>query len=570
MICSKKLGLTFSALLLVFLLSACSERTEQASEDNNPTPDALAIATAEEQAEVQDSKTGLPVRFQRPGYVIGDELADTSLSDENDQFKLKVGANITSTRGPQPLWDILKRLATLKNMSVSWASDVDQNVLVDVNVRANDDFFSAIDNLLRQVDYFHDFEDNTIIVKYKETRKYYISIPYLKGNYTTTVGGNFLTDRDAATGTEGTVKITSDQNEFDVWQNIIDNLDTILAAWGTSTITPETADTTEAGETDSASEDSGEGESHIQATRRLASAGAYYTVDRNVGMITVTAPRPLLEKVDGYIFGLKKELYRQVIIEAKIVEVYLQDNSRIGLDWSKVLKDFNVAGTVTFGDSARGGQVFPYDGTEGFDIDPLGQDLTRFVSKVTISPLSFTVLLNALEEQGESNVLSSPKITVLNGQPAVISVGKDIAYIKEVSSEYNEDSGITTYTAETDSIVEGIALGVMPTIIDDDSVILHLTPITTDLLEDPIEYKEFGAALQVGLPRVGIREMSTMVEVDNGEMLIIGGLIDKVEGNNSDMMPIVGKIPIVKYLFGVEEKILERRELVILLIPQII
>ena len=63
---------------------------------------------------------------------------------------------ITSTRGPQPLWDIIKRLATLKNMNVSWASDVDKNVLVDVNINANDDFYSALDNMLRQVDYYHE------------------------------------------------------------------------------------------------------------------------------------------------------------------------------------------------------------------------------------------------------------------------------------------------------------------------------------------------------------------------------------------------------------------------------
>jgi general secretion pathway protein D/MSHA biogenesis protein MshL len=179
-------------------------------------------------------------------------------------------------------------------------------------------------------------------------------------------------------------------------------------------------------------------------------------------------------------------------------------------------------------------------------------------------------MLNALDEQGDATVLSNPKLTVLNGQPALLSVGRDYAYIKEVSSDINNETGTVTYTAETDSVVEGIALGVMASIIDDDSVVLHLTPITTDLINSEIAYKEFGQGLQVGLPQVQIREMSTMVQVNNGEMLIIGGLIDSVESETGSFAPVVGDIPFVRYLFGVEEKRMDKRELVILLTPKVL
>ena len=75
--------------------------------------------------------------------------------------------------------------------------------------------------------------------------------------------------------------------------------------------------------------------------------------------------------------------------------------------------------------------------------------------------------------------------------------------------------------------------------------------------------------LEVGLPQISVREMSTMVEVEDGEMLIIGGLIDSVEGKTGSFAPIVGNIPVIKYLFGVEEKTLQKRELVILLTPKV-
>ena len=126
-------------------------------------------------------------------------------------------------------------------------------------------------------------------------------------------------------------------------------------------------------------------------------------------------------------------------------------------------------------------------------------------------------------------------VTVLNGQPALISVGKDIAYVKSVTRE-KDGSGVDatyTYTAETGNVVQGIALGVMASFLDDKRVILHLTPITTDISNldsnGDVPMTEIGtgdAGISLGLPQVRVREMSTMVEVHNGEMLVIGGLID--------------------------------------------
>ncbi len=543
---------TILGLMIIVSLSSCGKK------DNQEDP-AAGLQSQQEKQQNNTDPQQLPVRFQNPSYFTQNLEDEDVLGEETKQYEIKVGANISSTRGPQPLWDILKRLANLKQMNVSWSSDVDQTVLVDVNISADDNFFDAIDNLLRQVDYYHDIEkDNTIVVKYKETRQFHITIPYIKGTYTTAIGGNFLTDRDAATGTEGTVKIDSADNEFDVWTNITANLDTLLSAWETTTVssTPQSV-------ADSSSDEGDSAVATSSATRRYASGGAYYTVDKSVGLITVTAPRALLEKVDFYLESLKTELYRQVIIEAKIIEVYLQENSRIGLDWSNILKEFSLGAAVEFG---LNGQIWPW-----VPAAPGGESPTRFITKASLGNVSFNLLLNALNEQGTANVLANPKVTVLNGQPAIISVGVDIAYIKSISADIDTDTGIITYTTEVDSVVEGIALGVMPSITSHNSVMLHLTPITTDLVDDPIVYEDVGnLGGKVGLPRVAVREVSTMVEVQDGEMLIIGGLIDNVQRDTSDMAPIVGSIPFIKYFFGVEEKISEKRELVILLTPRII
>ena len=561
---SSKLVFNLFALLMIFLVSCVNqETTTSPPNDAKAAPDPVLTETK------QPDPVQLPVRFQSPGYYATDESGADVLGQETEEFEIKVGANISSTRGPQPLWDILKRVANLKGMSVSWASDVDQNVLVDVDISADDNFFEAIDNMLRQVDYFHEIQGNTIIVKYRETRRFQISIPFMKGTYDSNIGGNFLTDRDAATGTEGTVKVVSTGNEFDVWQNITSNLDIIMREWRTQQT--EQTEVKKAAETDQ-TQTEGTEETVQQATRQVSLGSSYYTIDKSVGLITVTAPRPLLEKVQYYIDNLRKELYRQVVIEAKIIEVFLQDNSKIGIDWSLVLKDFDLDGLVEFGTGGLLGQVWPWSATEnqkaGANYPASYPD--SFVYKVSMSAAPFTVFLNALNEQGDATVLANPKLTVLNGQPALLSVGRDVAYIKEVSTDVNNETGTVTYTAETDSVVEGIAFGVMASILDEDSVVLHLTPITTDIVDGEIQYREFADGLEVGLPQVQIREMSTMVQVNNGEMLIIGGLIDSIEGKTGEFAPVVGNIPFIRYLFGVEEKRMEKRELVILLTPKII
>lgn len=498
---------------------------------------------------------------------------EDDLGAVQEEFQIRVGATIKSTAGPQPVWDVLKRLANLKGMTVSWANDVDQNFLVDVDINAQDLFLDAVSNLLRQADYFYEVNGRTLIVRNKTTKVFHIGVPYIRGDYTTTVGGNFLTSKTAAEGTEGVVKITSEKNEYDIWSNVQKNLDVILGVAAREQAALAAGRMAAA----QAAAQQAEGLAPVMTPSVLPAAssgreestqraedGAFYIVDKATGSITVTAKPSVMATVENYINNLKKQLYRQIAIEAKIIEVYLKEHSKIGLDWGSILENFNIRGTVHFGADE---QVYPWISTRGDAVSP-----TRFVSRITMPSVNFNVLLNALDQQGESKVLSNPKITVLNGQPALISVGKDVAYLKEIERDYDGDTNEVKFSTKIGNVVEGISMGVMATIVDGNSMIMHLTPITTEIIGGDVGYRSFGPnnEMEVGLPVVGIRQMSTTVQVDNGEMLIIGGLIDSMQEDTEKFAPIVGKIPIVKYLFGVEEKKVKKRELVILLSPHII
>jgi len=222
-------------------------------------------------------------------------------------------------------------------MSVSWASDVDQNVLVDVDISANDDFYTAIDNLLRQVDFYHEMNGSTIVVRYKETRQFHIAMPFTKQLYETATGGNVLGSNDAASNIEGTIRLESKGNEFDIWANIEDNMNAILATWSTSATASAPAKAPAEVDTAATTPDA--------VTRQVSASGNKYTIDKPVGLVTVHAPRPLLDKLEIYFNNLKNELYKQVSIEAKIIEVQLNDSSSIGLNWNMLLKNLTFGAT---------------------------------------------------------------------------------------------------------------------------------------------------------------------------------------------------------------------------------
>ncbi|MDH3393388.1 MAG: type II and III secretion system protein, partial [Desulfobulbaceae bacterium] len=429
-----------------------------------------------------DGDMQLPVRFQNPSYLVKSS-SSTGTPTKEDEVIIPVGADISSTSGPVELRDILKRLAMMKNMNVSWASDVIPSDMVDVDIRAEDDFFNAIDNLLRQKDYFHEVKGNTIIVKYKDTRKFHIAMPFLTSTYSTGVGGDVLGSSGADAGNiKGNIQLTSEGNTFDVWSNIQTNLDQVLGIWQE----PVAAATPDTGASATPAQ-AGAKPATPATTRNVKDGTGYYSIDKPIGLITVTAPRPLLEKIENYINNLKEELYKQVAIEAKILEVKLDDTSTKGIDWSGMLSgkeiDFQLFGPQ--------GIIYSTANTDG-----------RGVSQVSLTN-PFTMVLDFLDTVGDTKILANPRLSVMNGQPALISIGDSVAYVDSIETNIS-DSGIPAYTVNTDTVMSGLGMSVVATILDDDQIILSLTPVTSDL-QEPIDYLNIGGGA-VGLPKVRLRE----------------------------------------------------------------
>lgn len=549
----------FAASLVLFACTPLSSESEQAAVKAVKPEAAMPVA--------QDmTPPSLPVQYQKPSYLV-DAAGNDELDSQADDVVLKVGARISSTK-KVALREIMKPLANQKRLNISWASDVNQDALVDVDIKADDDFYKAIDNILRQVDYFYELQGSTIVIKYRETKQFHVAMPFAKQDFSTGTGGNVLGGdvggEGIAKNVEGTIKLVSEKNEFDIWNNIKTNMESILKIERTKKITtsqnepaPEDAGKPQPGGNAKAKEGADNVKTEVEVT---GGAENYYLIDKPVGLVTVTAPRPILDKVEAYFKSLHKEIYKQVSIEAKIIEVQLTDSSAIGINWDSVLKNFQITGSVGFGDN---GSIFSWNPVTGETTSP------RFVSNISINGANFDAFLNALKTEGNTKILSNPKLSVLNGQPAMITVGKNITYIDSIEVDVDTETNTRTYTTETANILSGVGMALTATILGDNEIIMNLVPVTSEL-EEPILYEELADGNKVGLPVVNVREMSTTVRVKDGDMLVIGGLISDVNDNTGSFAPVVGDIPLVKYLFGYEEKTKNKRELIVLLKPRII
>ena len=187
----------------------------------------------------------------------------------------------------------------------------------------------------------------------------------------------------------------------------------------------------------------------------------------------------------------------------------------------------------------------------------------------------FTSLLKALQTQGDVRVLSNPRVNIMNGQTALLCVGRNASFISRVETVTTAATGTvptTSFTVEIGSVLSGIIMGIVPHINEKGEISLTITPIVSDLvsLENRTVGGVGGNTVQISLPTVDLRELSTMVKVRDSQMIIIGGLIQNRDKLQDNQVPFLGNIPLIGYLFKSREKISEKTELVIMLKPTIV
>ena len=320
--------------------------------------------------------------------------------------------------------------------------------------------------------------------------------------------------------------------------------------------------------------------------------GRNVVVSPQSGVIAVRAMPDELRQVDAYLRAAKISVERQVMLEAKIVEVQLRDAFQSGVDWS-ILRG-RGAGGVLSGSGANqlvNPPTFPLPPGSPANLpllpDPqrgLLQDAVDFPARgaglfgLVFGTRSFEGVLSFLETQGNTQILSSPRVAALNNQKAVLKVGTDELFVTgvqggTVTAGASLSGAVTTLpTIQLSSFFSGIALDVMPQVDDGDTITLHVHPSITSVTE-VVKQVDLGGSIgsvRLPLPANSTNETDTVVRVTDGYIVAIGGLMQVQSADSRSGLPGTGKVPVLSNLLGNQQETGSKREIVVLIKPTII
>ncbi len=262
-------------------------------------------------------------------------------------------------------------------------------------------------------------------------------------------------------------------------------------------------------------------------------------------------------------------MHRQVILEAKILEVTLSDGYQQGINWNKAFTSNGTnyqIGTGTISQDSSGNPisaVLP-------GLDAIGT-LLGGQSNLVISSGSFDAVISFMATQGDLNVLSSPRVTASNNQKAVIKVGTDEYYVTDLSSVVGTgDNAQASPDITLTPFFSGISLDVTPQIDDQGNVLLHVHPAVIEVEQQTKRITYNSQQIELPLARSSIRESDSVIRAKDGDVVVIGGLMKSNTVDQVSKVPFLGDVPALGHLFRNTTKLTQKTELVILLKPTVV
>lgn len=291
--------------------------------------------------------------------------------------------------------------------------------------------------------------------------------------------------------------------------------------------------------------------------------GQSVVVTPQAGVITVRAFPGEIREVRQFLGISQERMQRQVILEAKILEVTLSDGYQQGINWSNISASIGNSGSIVV--NRPGSSVL-------LGLDAIGS-LLGGQTNVTISDGSFEAVLSFMSTQGDLNVLSSPRVTASNNQKAVIKVGSDQYYVTSLSSNAgNGENSNAVPEVTLTPFFSGISLDVTPQIDDKGNVFLHVHPAVIEVEEETKQLNLGGDFQNITLPlaKSSIRESDSVIRARDGDVVVIGGLMKSNTIERVSKVPFFGDIPALGHLFRNTSNLTQKTELVILLKPTVV
>ena len=485
----------------------------------------------------------------------------------------------------------------VKDLLLALARDTKQNIdihpgitgLVSLNA-VNETLPAILERVSKQVNMRYRVEGNTIIVSpdMAYVKTYRVGYVNMIRDTTSSIG---VTGEIAAAGGTGsgvgasasggsggsstTVRTTS-RNDF--WEQLRDNIRSILNSTRMQSLDAQgraerlalvkQEQELRAKQMEAASR-AGQGAPTLASSVIAATGGSQRTsllpddvvVNPISGTLTVNATEKQHQLVQQHIDSIVTSMNRQVLIEASIVEVRLSNDFQAGIDWQRL----SQSGGFAFTQSLLGGAL----STAPFFSATYGIDENGRRSG------SITGTIKLLEQFGNTRVLSSPKLMALNNQTALLKVVDNVVYF-EIKSDTTQaqTTSVSTVSTTARTVAVGVVMGVTPQVGDDDRVSLTVRPTITRLnpvqpfVNDPnptLCDTNRTNCLQNPVPQVQTREMESVLQINNGQIVVLGGLMQDESRRNRDQIPGLGNVPDVGDLFAFRDEQVSKSELVIFL-----
>lgn len=503
-----------------------------------------------------------PDAFEKPAQLIQAEMASAVQAarpspkvDEGLSLypPLKLDLPMAASRALEPRFDLVVNNAPARQVLLGIVAETrysmllpgDLDGLITVNLK-NVTVPEALSALKQLYGYEYRIEGSQIFVQAQKLQTRVLKINYLnasrKGSSDIRVTSGSISDSTSTTSNSGTTSgsnqtslVTSKVSttvQSDFWAELAQSLKMIL----------------------------GDGE------------GRNVVISPQSGVIVVRAMPAELAQIEAFLHASQLALERQVIIEAKIMEVTLSNDFQAGINWAAFsgsrISAGQLATNTTIGKT--GSITTPtISGTAGASI---GNAASTSMFGMVLRAGNFAAVLNLLEEQGKVHVLSSPRIATLNNQKAVLKVGSDDFFVTGIDTTTTSTSAGTTTTPKItlQPFFSGISLDVTPQINETDQITLHVHPMISEVTTST-QLIELGDSTY-SLPTASsqISEMDSIVKALDGQMIALGGLIRQRAVTTDAQVPWLGGLPLIGNLFKQKSQEMQKRELVILLKPTIV
>ncbi len=533
-----------TAVSLAVLLAGCSTAPRQSSLGQLGKRDpereaAIRASVADGARELANARSELLDRVEQRAPV---PLAESLVPEDSPMNRRRIGISMQNARIGQLLWILSTEF------KISLAVDpavLDMTQLASLHLQQVTGV-EALKHILSVFDVHGRLgKDNVLVVHMDEERVFDLSMLIGRSTLELSGGGDvFGSGKDASNGLKSSLTIKSDLGDKgDGFDYIAKSVDAII------------------GGTNAAA-----GSAPTDGREKPRTA-----INRSSGTLYVRARPSIVQSIEKLVFQESSFRQKQIQIEAQLIDVQLNDGSEFGIDW-------NVFGSRIVASAGRSGiGIGSGATTTAANVLPNGRSVTIPGQTIGSSSLTsggigyrsnhFAIAVNALKSFGAVRVLSNPSVLVRNGMPAYLSVGDSIRYVQKITSTVNNTNSASTTSVDvvTDSVFSGVVVGVSAVVKKNGLIKLFIHPSQTQVSAASLDLVEVGGGNKVSLPVVSTKGLSTTLNIQDGDTVVIGGLIDRQRGGSGGAVPGLGDIPTVGKLFSSDRTVDSARELVVVL-----